>query len=80
MYEYNFLIIDPLQEIYSVNIHSLKRLDYTCRAPLHAHVYETLKGILTIRSTGRDEEYIETCDRLNDSSHRAYYYLQATFR
>ena len=74
------LYVVKFQKVYAVNIHSLKKLDQTCRSPLHAHFYDTLKGLLTIRCTNRDEEYIETCDRLNDSSHRAYYYLQATYR
>lgn len=67
------------KRLYAANIFSLKSLDPGCRAPLHANVYETLKGLLTIRTTGKTD-CVEVCDQLNDNSHRAYYYLQAVFR
>ncbi len=67
------------QRIYCANIHCLKKLDSVSKAPLHEHFYETTRGLLTIRSTGQDGVYIDTCDRLIDESQKGHFLLQAAF-
>ncbi|KAL9955988.1 hypothetical protein ACROYT_G037399 [Oculina patagonica] len=58
----------------------LRRLESVCRSPVLTQISETLDGLDTIRSRGRQQEFADLLYRYQDSHTRAYYMVLAGTR
>ncbi|XP_078346056.1 ATP-binding cassette subfamily C member 4-like [Oculina patagonica] len=58
----------------------LRRLESVCRSPVLTQISETLDGLDTIRSRGRQQEFADLLYRYQDTHNRAYYMVLAGTR
>ncbi|PFX21734.1 Multidrug resistance-associated protein 4 [Stylophora pistillata] len=58
----------------------LKRLESMCRSPVFSHISETLEGLDTIRTRGRQRDFIEKFDRHQDTHNQSFIMVRASGR
>lgn len=58
----------------------LKRLESISRSPVYSHFSETLNGLETIRTSGRQRDFVEQFNRFQDVHTQSYIMLQASER
>ena len=63
------------QRVYNTYMGQMKRMDAVKRSPIYAHFDESVTGASSIRAYGRQDQFVETCDRLIDESQRPWYHI-----
>ena len=63
------------QKIYIRYASQLKRLENVLRSPIFHHFEESIVGASSIRSYGRERQFIHRCETLIDDSQKPYYLL-----
>ncbi|XP_020607744.1 multidrug resistance-associated protein 4-like [Orbicella faveolata] len=58
----------------------LKRLESICRSPVFSHFSETLNGLDTIRTRGRQRDFVDQFYRYQDVHNQAYIMVRASGR
>jgi ABC-type multidrug transport system fused ATPase/permease subunit len=63
-----------LQRYYIDTARELQRLVGVCRAPIIQHFAESIAGSSTIRSFGKEDQFVSTNSRLTDAYSRPKFY------
>ncbi|KAL9985334.1 hypothetical protein ACROYT_G007724 [Oculina patagonica] len=58
----------------------LKRLESVCRSPVFSHISETLNGLDTIRTRGRQRDFVDEFHRYQDIHNQSYIMVIASGR
>uniref|UniRef100_A0A6T8KKU6 ATP-dependent transporter ycf16 n=1 Tax=Hemiselmis andersenii TaxID=464988 RepID=A0A6T8KKU6_HEMAN len=62
-----------VQKFYRQSSREIKRLESVAKSPIFAEFSQTVTGVSTIRAFGKQDNFSQTCFRLNDGFSRAYY-------
>ncbi|CAH8871965.1 unnamed protein product [Trichobilharzia szidati] len=69
-----------LQRFYMATSRQLKRLESVRRSPVLSYFQETLSGISVIRAFKRENEFLNTCNKLVDENLKASYPVIVSYR
>jgi ABC-type multidrug transport system fused ATPase/permease subunit len=62
-----------VQKFYLRSSREVQRLDSVSRSPIYAHFGETLNGVSTVRSYGREDDFIVHNHEMIDENQKAYF-------
>lgn len=65
-----------LQRFYLRTSRQLRLLELEAKAPLLSHVIDTIRGMVSIRAYGWEEEFAERCEELMAQCQKPYYLLE----
>ncbi|PWI66156.1 hypothetical protein PCL_05374 [Purpureocillium lilacinum] len=71
----SLVVVYYLQQFYLKTAKTLRHLDLQTKSPLYTFLTEVKSGILTIRSLGWQDAYVEEGLRLLDASQKPYYLM-----
>ncbi|XP_022777795.1 multidrug resistance-associated protein 4-like, partial [Stylophora pistillata] len=75
-----FVVVVVLSNYYLKTARELKRLESISRSPVFAHFSETLVGLDTIRTRGRQTDFVDTLYRYQDVHNQVYIMVMASGR
>ncbi|XP_078348711.1 ATP-binding cassette sub-family C member 4-like [Oculina patagonica] len=74
------VVVVYISKYYLKTSRELKRLESICRSPVFSHISETLNGLDTIRTRGRQDEFVGQLYRCQDVHTQSYIMVMASGR
>ncbi|XP_078361824.1 ATP-binding cassette sub-family C member 4-like [Oculina patagonica] len=74
------VVVVYISKYYLKTARELKRLESICRSPVFSHISETLNGLDTIRTRGRQRDFVDQFYRHQDIHNQSYVMVMASGR